>query len=231
MASGSGKSRPKVANTVARIEQGARRFTLSGSGLGQVLQFVLAFLLHNELLGGRLHVFTDGYKSLQNTIMAFFAWHPRVGLVLDWYHLVKKFKEDLSRACRGRALRNQHLHPLVRFLWYGMVTEARQYLEMIPAKDLKDMASIERLKNYLERNKGSIPCYALRRRLGLPNGSSRVESANNEVTARRQKRNGMSWSKAGSHALTALSVLVCNRCQALWVREHTIPLRFVDKAA
>ncbi len=231
VASGSGKSRPKVANTVARIEQGARRFTLSGSGLRQVLRFVLAFLLHNELLGGRLHVFTDGYKSLQNTIMAFFAWHPRVGLVLDWYHLVKKFKEDLSRACRGRALRNQHLHPLVRFLWYGMVTEARQYLDRIPAKDLKDMASIERLKNYLERNEGSIPCYALRRRLGLPNGSSRVESANNQVTARRQKRNGMSWSKAGSHALTALSVLVCNRCHALWVREHTIPLRFVDKAA
>lgn len=230
VASGSGKSRPKVANTVARIEQGSKRFTLSGSCLGQVLRFVLAFLLHNELLGGRLHVFTDGYKSLQNTIVAFFAWHPRVWLVLDWYHLVKKFKEDLSRACRGRAIRNQHLHPLVRFLWYGMVTEARQYLDMIPAEDLKDTASIERLENYLERNEGSIPCYALRRRLGLPNGSSRVESANNQVTARRQKRNGMSWSKAGSHALTALSVLVCNRCQPIWVREHTIPLRFVDKA-
>ncbi len=41
----------------------------------------------------------------------------------------------------------------------------------------------------------------------------------------------LNWSKAGSHALTALSVLVCNRCQALWVRDHTIPLRFVDKAA
>jgi len=31
--------------------------------------------------------------------------------------------------------------------------------------------------------------------------------------------------------LTALSVLVCNRCQAIWVRKHTIPLRFVNKAA
>jgi hypothetical protein len=231
VASGAGKSRPQVANTVARIEQGSKRFTLSGIGLGQVLRFVLAFLLHNELLGGRLHVFTDGYRSLQNTIVAFFAWHPRVWLVLDWYHLVKKFKEDLSWACRARAIRNQPLHPLVRFLWYEMVTEARQYLKTIPAEDLKDTASIERLENYLKRNEDSIPCYALRRRRGLPNGSSRVESANNEVTARRQKRHGMSWSKAGSHALTALSVLVCNRCQGIWVREHTIPLRFVDKAA
>ncbi len=28
------------------------------------------------------------------------------------------------------------------------------------------------------------------------------------VTARRQKHNGMSWSKAGSHALTALNAVV-----------------------
>ena len=225
------RHRPKVANTVARIGQGSKRFILSGSSLGQVLRFVLAFLLTNDLLGGRIHLFTDGYKSLQQTILAFFAWHPRVGLLLDWYHLVKKFKEDLSLACRGRTIRNQHLHLLVRYLWYGLVTEAQQYLATIPATDLKDTAPIERLKQYLDRNEESIPCYALRRRLGLRNGSSPVESANNEVTARRQKRNGMSWSKAGSQALTALSVLVCNRCQAIWVRKHTIPLRFVNKAA
>jgi hypothetical protein len=226
------RQRPKVANTVARIEQGSKQhFTLSGSSLGQVLRFVLAFLLTNDLLGGRVHVFTDGYKSLQHTIRVFFAWHPRVWLLLDWYHLVKKFKEDLSLACRGRIIRNQHLRPLLRYLWYGLVTEAQQYLAMIPANDLKDTAPIERLKQYLDRNENAIPCYALRRRLGLRNSSSPVESANHEVTARRQKRHGMSWSKAGSQALTALSVLVCNRCQAIWVREHTIPLRFVNKAA
>ena len=163
--------------------------------------------------------------------MAFFAWHPRVWLVLDWYHVVKKFKEDLSRACCAREVRNRHLVTLVRFLWYGMVTEARRYLDTIASAEVKDPDSIERLRNYLERNKRSIPCYALRRRLGLRNGSSPVESANNQVTARRQKRNGMSWSKAGSQALTALSVLVCNRCQNMWVREHTVPLRFVDKKA
>jgi hypothetical protein len=230
-AHGAGKPRPKVATTVARIEQGTKCFTLSASSLGQALRFVLAFLLANDLLGGRLQVFTDGYQSLQRTILAFLAWHPRVGLLLDWYHLVKKCKEDLSRACRGRTRRNQHLGLLVRFLWYGMVTEARPYLDTIPAADLKDPASLERLKNSLERNAGSIPCYALRRRLGLRNASSPVESANNQVTARRQKRNGMSWSKAGSHALTALSVLVCNRCQDIWVRKQTIPLRFVEKAA
>ncbi len=83
-------SRPKVANTVARIEQGGRRFTLSAGDLWQVLRFVLAFLLHNDLLGGRIHLFSDGYRSLQDTLVAFFAWHPRVWLVLDWYHVVRQ---------------------------------------------------------------------------------------------------------------------------------------------
>jgi len=224
-------SRPQVANTVARIEQDSKHFTLSAGSLGQVLRFVLAFLLHNDLLGGRLHLYTDGYRSLQDTLVTFFAWHPRVWLVLDWYHVVKKFKEDLSRACRAREIRNRHLVILVRLLWYGMVTEARRYLDTIPSVEVKDPVSIERLRNYLARNERSIPCYALRRRLGLRNGSSPVESANNQVTARRQKRNGMSWSKAGSQALTALSVLVCNHCQNIWVREHTVPLRFVVKKA
>ena len=225
------RPRPKVANTVVRIEQGLKRFTLSGSSLGQVLRFILAFLLTNNLLGGRVHFFTDGYKSLQHTIMAFFAWHPRVGLLLDWYHLVKKFKEDLSLACRGRTLRNQHLRLLVRYLWYGLVTEAQQYLATIPANDLKNTAPSEPLQHYLDRHEGAIPGYARRRRLGLRNGRSPVESANHEVTARRQKHHGRSWSTAGSQALTALSVLVCNRGQAIWVREHTLPLQFVNKAA
>jgi len=110
--------------------------------------------------------------------------------------------------------------------------EARRYLAAIPREDLKDTDPMARLVAYLDRNEHSIPCYALRSQLNLRNSSSPVESANNEVTARRQKRNGMRVGlNPARQALTALSVLVCNRCQAIWVREHTIPLRFVHKAA
>ena len=224
-------TRPKVDNTIARLEHQGQRFTLSGSGVLAVLRFVLAFLLSNGLLSGRLHIFTDGYRGLQNAVVAFFAWHPRVWVLLDWFHVVKKFKEDLSLACHGRAFRNQHLRPLMRLLWYGLVNEARDYLAAIPSTDLKDPRAITRLDKYLVRNENAIPCYALRRQLGLRNSSSPVESTNNDLTARRQKRNGMSWSQSGSHALTALSMLVSNRCHEIWVRENTIPFEFVNKAA
>ncbi len=222
--------RPTVQNTVAQIEHKGQCFTLTGTSVHQVLLFVLAFVLNNSLIGLPLRFFTDGYRSLQNAIIDFFSWHPAVSLVLDWFHLVKKFKEELSLACRGRKLRNQHLSELLRLLWFGLLDEAQYYLLSIPASDLKDIDPIERLINYLERNRKWIPCYALRRQLGLPNSSNPVERANNLVTANRQKRNGMSWSEAGTHALTALSAVVLNGDTRKWVMERVIPLKF-PKAA
>ena len=219
-------SRPTVQNTVAHIEKQRQCFLLSGESLVDVLRFVLAFLLNNDLLAGRLHVFTDGQKSLQHTLLSFFVWHPGFWLVLDGYHVVKKFKEDLSLACRGRERRNQHLRALTPLLWYGLVEDACEYLAQIPACDLKDTQPIIRWQNDLHRNEPALPCYALRSLLGLRNASSPVESANNPLTARRQKRNGMSWSARGSWAMTALSMVVANRCCSTWVNEKVIPFTF-----
>ena len=57
----------------------------------------------------------------------------------------------------------------------------------IPDADIKNRKAIDRLCGYLERNRQWIPCYALRRRLKLPNSSSPAERCNNLVTAKRQK--------------------------------------------
>ncbi len=56
---------PNVTTTLACLEQGQKRFRLCGS---EALHFVLAFLLNNALLKGRLPLFTDGHKGLQNAI-------------------------------------------------------------------------------------------------------------------------------------------------------------------
>ncbi|MGC1953761.1 MAG: hypothetical protein WA970_14590 [Gammaproteobacteria bacterium] len=223
--------RPTVHNTVAQIERPGQRFTLTGASVGQVLRFVLAFLLTNGLLVKRLRFFTDGQRSLQRTILTFFSWHPAASLILDWFHLVKKFKEELSLACRGREIRNHHLSVLLGLLWFGLLDRAQEYLRSIAASELKNTAAIARLIGYLERNRSAIPCYALRRQLGLPNSSNPVERANNLVTSNRQKHHGMSWSKPGSHALTALSAVVLNGATRTWVRNRVIPFQFVAKAA
>jgi hypothetical protein len=44
-------------------------------------------------------------------------------------------------------------------------------------------------------------------------------------------RSGMSWSKAGSHALTALNAVVLNGGVQQWVRQREIAFEFAVKAA
>ena len=119
-----GSKRPTVQNTVARIEHAGRGFTFSGSSLHRVLGFVLAFLLSNGLVARRWLFFTDGQRSLQNAIAGFFAWHGAASLLLDWYHVVKKFREELSLACTGREVRNRHVQALLRLLWFGLLDRA-----------------------------------------------------------------------------------------------------------
>jgi len=225
-------TRPCVQNTVARIEhKGSKGFTLTGRSVFEVLKYVLAVLLCNNLVRNKIVLCTDGQKSLQNAIVLFFSWHTQVLLILDWFHIVKKFKEDLSLACKGREIRNNHLRQILHMLWFGLIDNAQNYITAIPMTDIKSKEPINRLVDYLERNRERIPCYAMRSRLKLPNSSNPVERSNNIVTAMRQKRNGMSWSNNGSYALTALNAVVVNESTHQWVTTKKLSFLLVRKAA
>jgi len=223
--------RPMVQNTVARVEHNDKGFTLTGRSVIEVLVFVLGFLLNNKLFCFNIKVCTDGQRSLQDAILSFFSWHSHVTLLLDWFHVVKKFKEDLSLACNGREIRNRHLKQLLRLVWFGLTESARAYLEAIPETDIKNAKTITRLIGYLERNRKSMPCYAMRAKLNLPNSSNPVERSNNLVTAKRQKHHGMSWSEHGSYALTSLNALTVNNSARQWLQNRSFDLTWAAKAA
>jgi hypothetical protein len=221
---------PKVQNSVAYVEHQAQHYTFTGRSVSEVLYFCLALLLNTGHVLKRLCFFTDGQNSLQQAVLAAFSWHPAVTMLLDWYHLVKKCKEHLSTALKGRHLRNQHARAVLRLVWFGARAGAVKYLKAIPVDEIKDPQGIEKLLTYLERNRDYIGCYALRRQLGLRNSSNRVERSNYLVTAERQKKNAMSWSAEGSYALTALRAVVCNGFVAQWVTARQIPLEFAQQA-
>jgi len=223
------RKRPMVQNTVAHIKNANKSFTLTGRSVAEVLLFVLGFLLNNALLGLHLKIGIDGQRSLQDAILRFFSWHPQLTLLLDWFHVVKKFKEDLSLACKGREIRNHHLKKLLTLLWFGLVDKAQAYLAAMAATDLKDDQAIARLIAYLERNRKWLPCYAMRSKLGLPNSSNPAERCNNLVTAKRQKHHGMSWSEKGSYALTSLAAVTINDATRQWIKNRTIPFTWVVK--
>jgi hypothetical protein len=69
--------------------------------------------------------------------------------------------------------------------------------------------------------------YRLRKSLWLKISSQTREKANDPMAARRQKRNGASWSPDGSLAMAALEAAECNGSLESWIagRKAEIKLR------
>jgi hypothetical protein len=214
-----------VHTTVAHVQHAGTRYTLVGSNVPGVLRLLLAFLLHNCLLPFRLQFFVDGQRTLHAAILAAFSWLANVGIILDWYHLETKCQMQLSLAMKGREIRNQTLDQLCRLLWYGRVDTAIHTLNHLTPNSIKDPQAIQKLIGYFERNRSYIPCYAVRKHLGLCNSSNRGEKMNDLVVANRQKHQGMSWSNAGSLSLASLSALKSNHESVYWFQHHQLAFK------
>ncbi len=222
------ESREYIHNTIAHVEHGGKSYILNGSSNEQVLRLLIALLLCNSLLTtSHLQFFVDGARSLHNSILKMFQWLPSFRIILDWYHLHEKCKIELSLAMKGSKIRNSILEQLLPILWLGQVDAAIEFLRSINNDQLKPGQSVERLVGYFERNREHIPCYALRKKLGLRNSSNKGEKANDLSVASRQKHNGMSWSKIGSGALTTVTVLHLNNEQKNWYQNDQVIFHLV----
>lgn len=217
--------RKYVHNTISHVSKEEGSYVLNGHNTKTVLLFLTAFLLSNELIGTRIQFFTDGHKALNATILKSFSWYKNIGIILDWYHLVKKCKEQLSMALKGRVIRNEILDNLKPLLWCGSTDMAIEYLMGISTNSIKNKAVLEKLIEYLQRNKPYIPCYAVRKELGLCNSSAIGEKMNDLVVSKRQKHNGMSWSKAGSVSMATISALKINKESDMWFEEGDLEFK------
>jgi len=219
------EGRHYVHQTVAHLQQQDRTYCITGQGVLTVLRILLAYLLKNGLLRFRLQFFVDGQKTLHAAILRAFSWFRNVGMILDWYHLEDKCKRQLSLAMKGATPRNRVLEDLSPLLWSGRVASAIHLLRNVPGSDIKNPDAIRDLIGYFERNRAYIPCYEVRRRLGLRNSSNRGEKMNDLLVSHRQKHKGMSWSVSGSSALAALEALKQNGEYQHWFEYHTIELQ------
>jgi hypothetical protein len=220
------RERKYVHNTIAHIGHAGESYIISGHGVVSVLRSVLAFLLHNRLLKNNLIFFVDGQRTLYTAILYAFSWLHSFVIILDWYHLQKRCKEQLSLALRGRTIRNSLLEQLLPYLWHGCVGRAVALLGSIEPSQVKNQQALADLIGYLERNRPYLPCYSVRKHLGLHNSSNQGEKANDLVVSERQKHNGMSWSRPGSVALAAVTALVRNREYKRWFRTNTLSFSF-----
>jgi hypothetical protein len=225
------QKRDLVYQTVAHLQHAERTYLFNGRGIALVLRLVLAFLLHNDLLKYNLIFFVDGQRSLGKTILTMFAWFHPLQLILDWPHLQDKCRSLSSMALKGRETRNQVLAQLFPLLWLGCVDRAIKFLRDLEPAQIKDAQRLEQLIGYFQRQQPYIPCYAVRKELGLRNSSNRGEKANDLLVSHRQKKKGMSWSTTGSLALAALTALVRNGEATRWFRSRSLCFTFAPGAA
>jgi hypothetical protein len=223
--------RKYVHNTVVHISKGDRSYTLNGYGIKTVLCFLIAFIFNNNLIGDRLQFFTDGHRILNETILKCFNWFNNIGIILDWFHLVKKCKEQLSMAMKGRVVRNEVLEQLLPLLWHGLTDKAIALIEETDRRQIKNQAVMEKLVEYLHRNKPYIPCYAIRKQLGLRNSSNIGEKMNDLIVSDRQKHNGMSWSKPGSVALASVTALKRNKETKRWFEKQELEFKMAANSS
>jgi hypothetical protein len=222
------EKREMVYNTIAHIQnKEAKSYTLNTSTVQQIMGIVLAFLLSNELMSkpGSLVFFTDGARDLRLAIQNTFRFIP-FKIILDWYHLEKKCKDLLSMAIKGKQIKNSVLSEILAWLWLGKVDRAVKVLSDLKEDALKNANERDNLIKYLHRNQDCIPCYALRKKLGLRVSSNPVEKANDLVVSNRQKHNGMSWSADGSTSLATLTAVCRNSEDRHWLLKHDIRFQF-----
>ncbi len=221
------KPRHHTYQTVVHLENQFGSYAFNTFGTVAAWPILIAFLLHNQLLSGHLQFFVDGQRSLQKSILNAFSWFGSLQLILDWYHLEEKCKKQLSLGLKGRLIRNEVLTQVLYWLWHGLVDDAIEYLDTVDSKQVKAPEALEKLKGYFVRNQSYIPCYSVRKVLGLRNSSNQGEKCNDLLVSERQKHNGMSWSQVGSVALAAITALVRNKESSTWFKTGDINFKLV----
>ena len=219
------KKKKYLLDTLVHVEKLGKKYILTGYGIKNVLKILIAFLLNSNELGSRFQFFTDGHDVLNKAINDCFSWYKNKAIILDWYHLSKKCKERLSMGLKGRDIRNEVLRQIMPLLWNGLTDQAIIYLQNIKVELVKNTIHINKLIDYLERNKCYIPCYSVRKKLGLRNSSNIGEKMNDLIISERQKHNGMSWSKDGSLSLAGLTSLIRNNESKRWFADDYLEFK------
>jgi hypothetical protein len=166
---------------------------------------------------------------------------PDATVVLDWWHLAVRFEHAL-RAARGLGagtadahLADEAVRGLERAkwrLWHGRWPGCQRKLAALcrwmQRKPLREVAGIERLQRhvsellgYLERNQGALVHYAARRRRGEPISTAFVESAVNEIVAKRMnKKQQMRWNRTTVQPFLDVRTAVLNDTLESVFRQH-----------
>src|SRR5207245_8584455 len=126
---------------------------------------------------GLVTFLADGARWLREFAQEQLSRLAHCEFLLDWYHLVKKVKDRISRMGGSKEEKQTLRRAVVQALWQGQVDRALQLLADYreTATNLKALAE---LTEYLQIRQAELPHYRARRAQRQYIGSGQVEKAN-----------------------------------------------------
>lgn len=203
--------RPTVNTTVVHLRWDNHTFRLIAPSVSEGCKELAAFLLHNNLLSRHLVFFTDGATVLHTYIEQYFGYSSHQ-INLDWYHAIKYILNQVSRALILPKDKKERVKLKIQsMLWFFDLSGLLKYLQELKRySNAEREAGLDSAISYINRKRKLLPCYAVRKALGLPNSSNPVERSNDQIVALRQKHNASSWSQLGSNALAQIKCAQLN---------------------
>jgi hypothetical protein len=205
------KAKKRVSTDLLLLEGRDGSFRCLSGGLGREASLSEVARAHFKREWGEhpgslpIVAITDGARSIRTMLRELFGHSVRV--ILDWYHLAKRTYQLLSMVAHEKPEREEMERRVLSSLWRGHLSEALCYLRSVSARREEALFS---LVIYLENHASEIIDYERRARAGKAIGSGRMEKAVDRAVGVRQKKKGMSWSEAGSRALSLLKVVELN---------------------
>ena len=224
------KQKKRVDNAVIQVQNENGRYILNSMSVTGAIKQLIGFLVSNGQMWREIVIFADGARSINSAVKETLGY-ARYKIIMDWYHLGKKCRGELSMGLRGREVRNEIAGEMMGKLWRGDVEGALLVLGSIEAGKIKDGTKITDLREYLGRIREHVPCYALRKKLGLRNSSNQGEKANDLIVSKRQKRNGMSWSDDGSFAFASVAAASFNGELQNWLCNRDLSFKLLPFSA
>ena len=200
----------------------SKRFAFAQTHDDKSKQRVAATLkTHGMRMNSDVTFLTDGADDVRGLPADL---HPDSDQVLDWFHVSMKVT-NLQQIARGIAVREQveetrhELEGVKHRLWHGYVhralTASDALLEQCEFASVVDDAfyrlhgKLSEFRNYIWKNRASIPRYADRQQFREHFSTAFAESAVNEIVSKRMaKSQQMRWSKRGAHLLLQVRVKV-----------------------
>ena len=186
------------------------------------LQTIKTYLYHAALKQGlseQTHVtaLADGASNCWSVILALEPHCKTLELILDWFHIGKKFQTVKNALGESFA---ESLESAKWTLWHGEAEAALRKIAFIRDNiaDEKNRSKLSGLHDYLKNNQEYLVNYDEREKANKPFTSQVAEShIDTIINARHKRKQKMQWTREGAHnVLQIRASMASNEWEEKW---------------